>query len=1274
MAEYNKNDAKGLSNLRSVKKATEDSTPPMYGKLPPQAVDLEEAILGAIMLDKDAFAIVLDILRPDSFYKDAHQKIYQAMRGLFEISYPIDLLTVTEGLRKQGDLEAVGGPHYIVELTRKVASAANIEYHARIVAQKYIQRELIRISTKVIKNAYEDTTDVFELLDSAEQGLFEITQNNLNSSYESMGSLASKFIKSLEDLKKQEAGLTGIPTGFKEVDNLTSGFQRSDLIIIAARPGMGKCLGKGTKVLMYSGQLKQVEDIRIGDLLMGVDSTPRKVLSLVRGREQMYWVRQNKGIDYRVNESHILSLKRSRNEGKHTQGDVLNINILDYLNTTTKFKSNYKGYKVAVEFQERSCSLPPYFLGLWLSDGTSSKNQIANRDEEVVPYLVQHADELSLPLKKYHENHAKRPVYSITEGRRNTSFSIRQELVKLNVLNNKHIPENYLLNTTNNRLALLAGLLDSDGHYLLQSNGYEITQKNQYLAAQIKFLCDTLGFRTSLTPKKASIKSIGFETTVYQIRIYGDIDKIPVKIERKQGNKWLSPVDWQVTGITVEKDIIDDYYGFEIDGDQLFLLEDMTVTHNTSFILSLARNAAAMYEKPIAIFSLEMSNLQLVQRLISLETEISAHKLRSGQLEDYEWKQLSMAIEQMSEVPIFIDDTPSISIFELRAKCRRLKKLHNIEMVIIDYLQLMTGNSDGNRGGNREQEVSGISRSLKALAKELNVPVIALSQLSRAVEVRGGTKRPQLSDLRESGCLTGDALLIHAETGARMAIEQLANRKEQTPIPVLAMNEDYTISKHTLSKAFFSGEKEVFELTTRSGRTIKASANHPFRTLSGWTPLEHLQVKNRIAIARKITVEAPKNSLKEDELVLLAHLIGDGCILPKQPYHYTSADMENIKIVNQKAEVLFNISANIVEQKNWWHTYLKSPYHLTHGKQHPITIWYEKLGISRERSYNKEIPEGVFLSDEQHIAIFLKHLWATDGNIGWKILSNRKPASAIYYASSSLKLAQQVQHLLLRLGINSTIRTVSQGKHRDNYHVAIQGKEQQLIFLDKVGCYGKRGNVIQDMKESFTDIQANPNYDTIPQECWDLMVKPTLKNKGVSQAQFVEMLEIAKSSATYKTAISRKRLTKVASVLQDQSLETLANSDVYWDEIVSIKSLGVQKVYDATVEGVHNFLANDIIVHNSIEQDADMVSFIYRPEYYQITEDENGDSLKGVAEIIFAKNRHGATKTVRLKFTEQFAKFSDLDDFSLDDLGSATYESNVIKLPSKMNDTDDIPF
>ena len=305
----------------------------------------------------------------------------------------------------------------------------------------------------------------------------------------------------------------------------------------------------------------------------------------------------------------------------------------------------------------------------------------------------------------------------------------------------------------------MAGLIDSDGHYLEQSNGLEIAQKNKKLAEDIKFLCDSLGFRTSFTPKKASIASIGYETTVYRLRIYGDIDRIPIRIKRKQPKPWNSKVDWTVTGIQVEYDKVDDYYGFEIDGNHLFLLEDMTVTHNTSLTLALAKNAAMDFGKGVAVFSLEMSNVQLVQRLISLEAEISGSKLRSGQLEDYEWKQLHTVIEKMSEVPIFIDDTPGINIFELRAKCRRLKMQHDIQMVIIDYLQLMTGGAN-NKNGNREQEISSISRGLKSLAKELSVPVIALSQLSRAVETRGGAKRPQLSDLRESGAIEQDADIV----------------------------------------------------------------------------------------------------------------------------------------------------------------------------------------------------------------------------------------------------------------------------------------------------------------------------------------------------------------------------------------------------------------------------------------------------------------------------------------------------------------------------------
>lgn len=419
MADLNKSaNTKGYRSTRD-KKRGDDLSNFVFGRVQPQASSLEEAVLGAVMLDKDALSIILDILRAESFYVDAHQLVFKAMLRLFEKSHPIDLLTVMEELKKSGDLEAVGGPAYLAELTNRVASAANIEYHARIIAQKYIQRELITTSTKVIRDAFEDTTDVFQLLDDAEQGLFAIAQQNMSRGYESISTLASKTLKQLEELKDKEDGLTGVPTGFTDLDRLTSGLQKSDLIILAARPGMGK----------------------------------------------------------------------------------------------------------------------------------------------------------------------------------------------------------------------------------------------------------------------------------------------------------------------------------------------------TSFTLSLAKNAAAEFDKPVAFFSLEMSSLQLAQRIISMEAEISGMKMRNGQLEEYEWQQLHTAIERIGEAPIFIDDTPGINIFELRAKCRRLKMQHDIQLIIIDYLQLMSGGGDNQRG-NREQEVSAISRALKGLAKELEVPVIALSQLSRAVEVRGGTKRPQLSDLRESGSIEQDADMV----------------------------------------------------------------------------------------------------------------------------------------------------------------------------------------------------------------------------------------------------------------------------------------------------------------------------------------------------------------------------------------------------------------------------------------------------------------------------------------------------------------------------------
>jgi replicative DNA helicase len=730
------------------------------GKLPPQAIELEEAVLGALMIEKDALNAVIDILKADSFYKESHQRIYNAIITLFTNSEPIDLLTVTTQLRQLGELEIVGGAQYITALTTKINSAANIEYHARVVAQSAMKREMITVASKILQDAFEDTTDVFTLLDAVEQSLFKISESNIRKNYADMSSLMTEALRELERRREQKDGLTGVPSGFTQLDRLTSGWQPTELVILAARPAMGKCLGKGTKVVMFDGSLRNVEDVRVGDLLMGDDSTPRQVRSLARGMENMYWVHQNRGLSYRVNESHILSLKRSRNEDKYQKGEVLNIELRDYLQRSNKFKSNYKGYKVAIEFPQKPVEIDPYFFGLWLGDGHSYSSRITNIDSEVIAYLDTYADELNLSLVKY-EQFNKTPNYAITSGQRGvkTGFCIQEELRILNTLGNKHIPDVYLYNSSANRLKLLAGLIDSDGHYQTQYDCYEITQKNEQLARQIKYLGDSLGFRVSLNEKRASISSIGFESQVYRIRISGDLTKIPVKIERKKARPRQSRVDWRVTGIEVEFDCFDEYYGFEIDGNHLFLLEDMTVTHNTAFVVSSLRNAAVDFNIPVAIFSLEMSAVQLVNRMISAEAEIDSEKLKKGNLAPHEWTQLHQRIDRLMRAPIFIDDTPALSILELRAKCRRLKQQHDIQMVVIDYLQLMQGDG-GKGGGNREQEIASISRALKNLAKELNVPVIALSQLSRAVETRGGDKRPQLSDLRESGSIEQDADMV----------------------------------------------------------------------------------------------------------------------------------------------------------------------------------------------------------------------------------------------------------------------------------------------------------------------------------------------------------------------------------------------------------------------------------------------------------------------------------------------------------------------------------
>ena len=714
----------------------------------------ERSILSSIIFEPSQYDDLETILKVDDFYLPAHQEIYSAIRMLVSRDEPIDEEFIKKELMQKKKFDEV--------VMLDILSAnpiSNTTAYVKEVKDKALKRHLLTLTTEIKRVTLEEELPSSDVVDMVEKKLYEITQDSQTSDFRDADEMTLKTMEYIAEMKARgNTVLVGVDTGFEELNKMTTGFGKGDLVILAARPAMGKCLGKGTQVLMFDGHLKNVEDVEVGELLMGDDSTPRKVLSLSRGREMMYWVRQNKGVDYRVNESHILSLKRSHNEGPHTHGDVLNIEVKEYVGKSDKFKSNYKGYKVGVEFAPQELVLEPYFLGIWLGDGTASNVSIATQDQEVVLYLEGYASRLSLQLS-VKKQEGKCPMYSITTGQQGgdhaSDTSLQKILRQEDLLDNKHIPHNYFANSRENRLELLAGLLDSDGYYDEEFNVFEFVQKDKAFTQQVKLLADSLGFRCSFRSKQASIKSIGYSCEVFRLRMVGDLDSIPTKIARKQARPLKAKRDVQHTGIRVEQDRVDDYYGFEIDGNKLFLLEDMTVTHNTSFALNIVQNLLDK-GKGVAFFSLEMPAEQLMLRLLSIKTSIGLQKLRVGDMNDDQWSRLNTAVEQMQNTKLFVDDHGSLNINQLRSKLRKLKGKHpEIELCVVDYLQIMsgTGNQD------RHLQVSEMSRGLKMLARELEMPIIALSQLNRGVESRND-KRPMLSDIRESGSIEQDADII----------------------------------------------------------------------------------------------------------------------------------------------------------------------------------------------------------------------------------------------------------------------------------------------------------------------------------------------------------------------------------------------------------------------------------------------------------------------------------------------------------------------------------
>jgi replicative DNA helicase len=695
-------------------------------------------------------------------------------------------------------------------------------------------------------------------------------------------------------------------------------------------------------------------------------------------------------------------------------------------------------------------------------------------------------------------------------------------------------------------------------------------------------------------------------------------------------------------------------YDLTVPGTHNFVANDVCV-HNTSLVMNIAVNVAAPViiepepgsnqgpvEQPggaCAIFSLEMPREQIATRMVASEARVDVQKLRNARLSTEDWHNLTQAAAFLSQLPIWVDDTAGITVLDVRSKVRRIQAelqrsgdAQGVErkmgLVVIDYLQLMKGSD---RAASREQEISEISRGLKHLAKELRVPVIALSQLNRSVETRSDkSKRPQISDLRE--CVTGDTLVCLAD-GRRVPIASLVG----TDTEVLSMTPDGRIVPRRTDGVWKVGRRPVFEVRLASGRTVRATDRHRLFGANGWARVGELAVGDRLAIARRLPEPPTTRSWSDARLVLLGHLVGDGSYLVHQPLRYTTASEENSEAVARSAREEFGVTVNRHAGRGNLHQLVLSG---NGNRWHPagVNLWLRGLGIYGQRSHEKHLPPEVFTLPDSQIATLLRHLWATDGTITPRPVGTRG-SSAVNFSTSSQRLAADVAALLLRLGIVARTRKVPQGRHRPMYAVRVSGADDQQRFLHVVGAFGPRVRGALELGQLLAGVVANTNVDTLPREVFE-RVRATMSAAGVTHREMTSMRGTAHGGGShFRFAPSRAVVSEYAALLDDEDLRAQAESDLFWDRVVEISPAGEEEVFDLTVPGNECWLADSIVSHNSgaIEQDADMICFIYREDYY------NKDTpLKGIAEIIVAKQRNGPTGKAMVRWDGACTRFFDL--------------------------------
>jgi len=858
-------------------------------RVPPHDLDAERAVIGAMLVSETAVAVVAERLSPEDFYSEVHRIIYGAMIRLYTRGDPIDQLTLTNELGSLGEFEKVGGRAYVFQIVESVPTAANAARYAEIVRGKALLRDIIEVGSRITEDAFREPEDVGEALDAAEHLVYGVSNRTLREHLAPVSELAPGALELIQRLYEQEGEVTGVETGFEDLDRLTTGFHKSDLVILAARPAMGK----------------------------------------------------------------------------------------------------------------------------------------------------------------------------------------------------------------------------------------------------------------------------------------------------------------------------------------------------TAMALNAIWHASGQKGMPVAIFSLEMSKEQLVQRLISQITRIPAQALRSGNVRAEDWPKLVRGVAEVSRAPIWIDDTAGVTLMEIRAKVRRLASQLNargegpLALVVVDYLQLMVG--QGNRSENRQQEIAEISRGLKVLARDLDVPVLAIAQLSRAVEQRHD-KRPLLSDLRD--CLPGTALVTDADTGERLPIKRIADRGLRPN--VWAIDDDLRLTKRRVVDVWAVGSKGMVEVELRSGLLLRCSEGHRLLGEKGWTRADDIVPGQRVGLLRR--QDQPLRAVEDEprKWLLCGWLLGDGYL--KGSAALTTATPAEARYAAWLGKAAFGIKPVVKPERTCpaARKVIFTTGSMTGAKKNPMTRWLRSINAWGHTGGHKRVPEAIWSRSDESVEAFLRGLFHADGSV-----SRCDAAPNVRLATISERLARDVQLLLLRLGIRASVHehsTAASGYRPSAataWVVYVGGLDNVRIFARRVGFMGsKHGPLAACLERQRLGFAGA--LDRVPSIANARMRE--IKNERSLSWTEVGWREQGK-------LMSRERARELGTSLGDPVLRRLGNSDVLWEEVRAVRTVGCEQAYDLTVEEVHNFAVDGFITHNSgaIEQDADMVMFLYRDEYYNPASDD-----KGIAEIIIGKHRNGPTGKVQLAWMEQYTKFASL--------------------------------